>query len=349
MKYSLLIWFAGILFCACQKEDDLQNEIDFSNVYAITDDPSNPIQHERYLLYKEYGVSIYFNDTIGKQFIRNDIYGNPFYRYETIDPNWVFFNDSDQQLSGTFRFFYVEGEERQMKCLTSLRSFLENLTPKMRPTMIMVADSIWVVNSSGDINANMGGTNSNMNDFRANFRAILITKLADYDKVQTEEMFLSIERSLIMDKIYNYADELNEFGTVVDQSSYGRSGVFVYPNEDPYGNGGFYLYYARPETMFMADYEEFVLGKGYPESFIEDSRLAYAAIVGPWGFVAPRDMSIYRDATPSTVDSDISMYLQLILSYSPEEFKKYWGSYPLVMKKYNILVDIIQEKMGVEL
>ena len=88
MKYLFYLLLAFSFF-SCQKEGDLNNEIDFSNVYAITDDPNDPVQHERYLIFNDFDVSVYFNDTIARKFVRNDIYGYPVYTYETIDPNFL--------------------------------------------------------------------------------------------------------------------------------------------------------------------------------------------------------------------------------------------------------------------
>lgn len=94
MKKYMIWLLAALVLGACQKEDDLGNEIDFSNPYVITDDADDPVQQERYRLYTEYGVSVYFSDTVGQVYVRDDIYGNPVYRYEVLDPCWTFFNDA---------------------------------------------------------------------------------------------------------------------------------------------------------------------------------------------------------------------------------------------------------------
>lgn len=356
MKYLFYLLLAFSFF-SCQKEGDLNNEIDFSNVYAITDDPNDPVQHERYLIFKDFDVSVYFNDTIARKFVRNDIYGNPVYTYETIDPNWVFYNDNEQQVDGTFRYFYIK-EENQLKCLSYIRSFIEELVPEMRPTLIMLADSVHVINSVGTVTLNLGGTSSTTL-FRSNFRGILITTLATGDEGERENLFLSIKKDLISSKIYNYTDEINEFENVV-KDNYNRSGIFDFPDEDPYGNPAYGNYYGNPLCMFEIDdygsYIEYLTD--YPpsgvsdiEAYIKESRIAYAAIVGPWGFVAPRTInsSLGKDATPATVEQDVDSYLELMLRLSQEEFMEYWGKYSYVMKKYTILLGVIRDKMGIEL
>ena len=74
-----------LLLLGCQKEDALESKIDYVNLYEITDSPEDSVQHLRYELYKNYNVSVYFTDTVGKYFLKNDIYGNPVYRYELLD------------------------------------------------------------------------------------------------------------------------------------------------------------------------------------------------------------------------------------------------------------------------
>ena len=84
--YILLV----ILIFGCQKEDALNSKIIYDNLYALEDDPSDPVKHRAYEIYSQTGVLVYFNDTIGKVFVKDDIYGNPVYRYETLDLPWSF-------------------------------------------------------------------------------------------------------------------------------------------------------------------------------------------------------------------------------------------------------------------
>ena len=61
-----------LLLLGCQKEDALESKIDYVNLYEITDSPEDSVQHLRYELYKNYNVSVYFTDTVGKYFLKND-------------------------------------------------------------------------------------------------------------------------------------------------------------------------------------------------------------------------------------------------------------------------------------
>ena len=78
------------LLLACQKEDGITPGTGFENLYTIQDDPNDSIQHKRYELYTTYGVPVFFNDTIGKVFVKTDVNGDSVFRYETLDLNWAF-------------------------------------------------------------------------------------------------------------------------------------------------------------------------------------------------------------------------------------------------------------------
>ena len=87
------------LLLACQKEDGITPGTGFENLYTIQDDPNDSIQHKRYELYTTYGVPVFFNDTIGKVFVKTDVNGDSVFRYETLDLNWAF-SGTNGHLSG---------------------------------------------------------------------------------------------------------------------------------------------------------------------------------------------------------------------------------------------------------
>lgn len=372
MKYIVITIVAVLTFCACQKEDALTNELDFSNIFEITDNPDDAVQHARFEIYDQYKVSVYFNDTVGRQLIRNDINGNPYYRYETLDMAWTFFDENDAENNVTYKYFYIKDEERQLKVLERLSGYLENLNEKMRPAIMMVVDSAYLVRADGVVSSAMGdmeiletgmvaGRNA---DFRSNFRYTLVTSLADIDDSATENLFLEITQSLALSKIVNFTDKLGDFENITPDW-YDQEGYFSYPTdammENQYVGESFeylfayygtqYLDYGRPDSFFEVGYDERILGLGFPSSFVEDSRMVYASILGPWGFVMPASTTsgVTMQDTPNTVEDDISAFTQLALMYSPEEVEYYWGGYPLVMQKYNIIRDIIENDMGIEL
>ncbi|MFR7808015.1 MAG: hypothetical protein ACLU4N_01230 [Butyricimonas faecihominis] len=269
------------------------------------------------------------------------------YRYELIDPTWLFYKPE----SGTgntqveYKFVYAKGEEKQLKILTGIRQFLENVSEALYPTLIMSADSIYKINSAGEIEEETS--------FETNFRVMLWCRVDEIvDDGSLDNTISNIEKTLVLDKVENFTSKIDEFGTISEASNYGKD-LFVYPTSDPWiGYGGYYFSYGRPASMEGNYLED--LKSRWPswaeepptQEHVDESRSVFASIVGPYGFVGT---STFVTTSPNSVTIDLNEYVELMLRFSPEEFQKYFGDYSLVMKKYNILYEVIVNEMGVEL
>ena len=54
--------------------------------------------------------------------------------------------------------------------------------------------------------------------------------------------------------------------------------------------------------------------------------------------------------TPYDTQRDLECFVKVILATGSDEvFREQWGTNPLVMEKYEVLYEIITEKLGVEL
>ena len=135
--------------------------------------------------------------------------------------------------------------------------------------------------------------------------------------------------------------------------------MYALPTTEPWWN--FYsasmFYYGYPQSM-NADYPEVLQDRFdalygqedywiVPEEYWEESRTAWTAVAGPFGFVCASDR--LSSETPRSVTEDLQGYLQQILQFGDEGFRAYWGSYSLVMRKYNILYDVLVNEIGIEL
>lgn len=58
------------------------------NCMLLQDDPDDPVKHRIYEIYETYGIPVYFNDTIGRIFLKTDVHGQPVYQYEKLDLAW---------------------------------------------------------------------------------------------------------------------------------------------------------------------------------------------------------------------------------------------------------------------
>lgn len=355
MKYTTFLLMSCLLLFSCMREDDIKNEIDFSNIYAITDDPNDPVQHERYRIFKDYGVSVYFNDTIAKVFVRNDVYGNPVYRYELVDHSWGFYkptDGNDNSASAVYTYFYTEEQEKQLESLSRIRYLLDEMGEVLYPSLIMAADSI----------VRTSGSSKEKFSFSYNFKNLLLPGLADHEESQWKELCVSIKKDMVQARVENFTLQIDEFGSISENSNYGKE-LFIYPATEPwFGTGAIGFYYARSESM-EEDYIGLLKNKwfydwvqDYPDRYpaeptqehVDQSREAFAAVVGPYGFVGTA-AGYGGKYAPGSVSLDLEQYVTLMLRFSPEQFREYFGQYTLVMKKYSILYKLIVEEMGVEL
>ena len=61
---NVIYLILSFLILGCEKENELTSKIELENLYEIKDDPTDPVKHRIYEIYSEYGVPVYFNDTM---------------------------------------------------------------------------------------------------------------------------------------------------------------------------------------------------------------------------------------------------------------------------------------------
>lgn len=129
MKKLWLLLISVLMLTACSEDKISGDGVDLTNEFEITDDPNDPVQHERYQIFKEYNVPVLFNDTIAKRQIGTDLYGKPVMQYETVDLNWDFDSYSN---SVQYVYDYLKTDESKMDALRFVRKFLEMCSKRMR-------------------------------------------------------------------------------------------------------------------------------------------------------------------------------------------------------------------------
>ena len=189
MKHIFLFLCSLLALVGCSSEDPITPGLTYGNDFVITDQPNDSVQHERYLLYKDFGVPVYFNDTIAKHNEGLGVDGKPRTTYETVDLNWTF---SGYNRGVKYSYVYLTSPEDQMRALRFIRSYLGQISKPMRPFSIMVADTLTATSTH----------RTQQPTFHVGFRTLVLAQvrsLTDSAKVATQ--INTIVQSMVSDRV----------------------------------------------------------------------------------------------------------------------------------------------------
>lgn len=332
MRNVIYLVFA-FLILGCGNEDELTSKIEIENLYGIQDDPSDPVKHRVFEMYSEYGIPVYFNDTIGRIFVKKDVTGKDVYRYETLDLAWGF-TSYDRV---TYDYEYMMDPDEQLKALDIIENYLKLAAKPLHPFNFFVTKSAKITDSNDKEEIYEKGA------YTINYRTLLMT--GDWTDSQVENLPGEMVREMVKSKIVNYKDLLEAFNTISDPTWYGE----IWSNLDPH----YYDYVdgiGQPKAWFTpsALSEDWYLASYFTEEKLAEFRAAVRAAIGQLGFVNG-DPSWGNVLSPSNNEKDLVLYITEMLRLSRDEFEELWGGCPLVMEKYEILYDIVANKLGVEL
>lgn len=311
---TLLCWS---LLWGCQKEDIHVEPSYYENFWEIKDNPDDPVQHRVFEIYEEYGVPVFFNDTVGKKFVKTTISGDSVFRYETIDLNWHF---SSESYSTRYTHTYLTDPDKCLKALEVATAYLETVPAGIYPFSILLTEKTMEPSFGG-------GTRSVSSGIF--FRTLL---LSDVLKQNTEAKVMKYVNKIMIDVILKRMDNnvVTRFSNVSDERSYGKR-------------------WEELESNLPENFDPDILSD--PNAPEEDKR-AVRAVMGKYGFVSNyEDLDfddnfdlVYFDCAPSYPEVDLNDYIKEIVAVTPEEFERRWGDCPLVMQKYEIIREYIPVK-----
>ena len=85
-KLKILCWCCTVLLLwNCSDDDNPTSFYEEVNWFEIKDNPNDALDHLIYLVYKETGIPIFYNDTIGSETKGPDAEGNSIVRYEILN------------------------------------------------------------------------------------------------------------------------------------------------------------------------------------------------------------------------------------------------------------------------
>ncbi|TXH54486.1 MAG: hypothetical protein E6Q89_07965 [Bacteroidia bacterium] len=321
----ILLFVCTILLIGCSKEKSIIPSIKLENVYEIKDSETDTIQQRVFKIYQKYKVPVYFNDTVGKVYVMDDAKGNPIYQYEKIDLSWTFSSYSKD----VYQFEFMSNDQDKTKALNIIEAYLEDVSPSLRPFSFFVTLSAQRLSQGKVVEVIKNG------QYKLGFRTVFLT--GNWTALQMSQQPDLMKRQIVSTKILNYTNDVLDFSNISKSIWY----------------GGLYWNAIEPSVVYgwksaEALYDDWTGAKWYTATQLDSMRVEARTIIGKFGFIKG-NKSTKGLQTPKNATEELEDYVQEILKYSASDFKKLWGNHPLVMKKYAILTNVIENKMQVKL
>lgn len=349
---NILLLVLGIVVTiyGCDKNDEVKPELKLTNLYEIKDNVSDSIQHKVYELYKAYGVPVFFNDTIGKVFVKVDVNGDSIFHYEKLDPAWSYTGYSNLD----YDFQYMTDPDEQSRFLTMLEAFLKECGKTLYPYSVLVVNNYSTTDSRDKVTLRSNG------DYSVFYKLLIVTGDKNTDLSEKPD---EIIRTIIEERITDYKDLLSAFQRVSKEYRGKRDWATLGINElsIPFEFEYYSTFWGRMEVMKVEKFLDAPLYNGasclednwwgfrdYGAEVVELCRKSVRAEIGKFGFVGESIKSM-TSAPPRDEEDDLKVFVKEVMRYPKEDFKSIWGGFPLVMQKYEILSGIIIDELGIEL
>lgn len=301
-----MIPLLAMLFAACGKEDTLTPAGTERN-WLVLEDSQDPIDHQRYLIFKETGIPVYYNDTIGSE-ERLSPTGEVYTYYERLQ---VYYRPGIQTSRDSFSLV------QDRASLKPVLDFLQTEVLPMIPATFYVPSILLVdsLTSPSDTVAHKG-LNTVVCAKAGRFRSM---NEAEKDKWKGK-VLRSMVYSGLMEKEGEWLDEY--FYALTYAVNPGETRMYT---ENP----------LKPSLVYK------VLG-----GIITDPNQQTLGACGflnfNWKPKPPTQMEERMAALP-TKGVDVSQYCEAIFGMTEEEFTERCRESPVVMAKYRALKGKLKE------
>lgn len=299
MKKNILLLMVAVLLFAC---GDDGGHPGVSNLdkdwYVIVDNPDDAVDHERFLIYDRYGISVYYNDTIGSE-IRRDRWGNDYRYYELLQ---IFYAPGSEKPEGSFTL--VEDKDELLPVLTYARERVFDRVPEaMRSVPVLfVADLTCAEFADAD--------------FYRGFSSLVVKSIPDFGTLTDEER-RELDVRLLGGLFY---------GVLVTQEAGWLASDFypvsrgLNPDEytDVYSSVGTWGGQTVYNACYGTDLELTLNALGFLQP-LEESDLPEEEWYTP---------------TPTL---DVMSYAGLLFRNTAAEVERQYASYPVVLQKYRMM------------
>lgn len=317
---KLIYFFLLIAIVSCSEEDALTPSMAEVDFVKIKDDPSDPLQHQRYQIYERYNVSLYFNDTLGVE-TKMDSNGESYLHYFILKPHYAPNGNSENNL----RYVLYEKEElpQMVEFTKDLgNNFLDKMPKVMNIHNVLIVDSIFV------------GFYPVKKEYFLGFNTIVVSDVVEkYNENFWEDLRIKIcsdkalaEYAWQRDNFFPISNALNVASTS-SLKSYtkglnNQSDIDFYLNYPGYGWP--YLFQYMLITPERINGSQTLADVGFLERLSFDPNLNDPSV-------------LEKDWITPNEKEDLNSYVQLLFTKTPVEVAEIYKNYPVVLKKYNLL------------
>lgn len=299
---------------ACSKEGRLTPSCLDKNWYAIENKPGN-LNQLLYKIYKEYDCSVFYKDTIGKEYRGLDGNGDSIIYYETLKIGYF--------ISGKSNIHYTL-TDRKDRLMAGAKILYESILPELKkrkliPRSILLTDTIRLeerANKAWYVKKTMTGLllGSVIEKAEGDY-----LNIEDMTEIQKKEVKGRIMASMFLENLMNtefeYLDK--EFLSIITE----ETGVeFIY-ERSYYDNNE--EYHKPVEELGFITWGYSVKKKGF---------------TGTW--------LIYKKTVSKK--QDIEDFMAVVLGIEEDAFSQRYKEFPIVMKKYRWMKNFLKEKKILE-
>ncbi|WP_292268636.1 hypothetical protein [Butyricimonas sp.] len=301
-KYTWLIGLFALLAWACGDNDDDFKPFGGERNWLVVEDSDDPIDAQRYRIFRNTGVPVYYNDTIGSEMRYTLATGEPYTYYEVLQ---VFYSPGSVT-PGKLQANYTLVRDRDK--VKPVLDFLETDALPRVPESVYVP-SILLVDSlktpSGDTIAYKG------------LNTIVLSKVKDFDKVD-QKLYRGVFLATLVANTLAISD-----GEWLEDYFYAITYRVNPGNKSKmYSTGttsvGTYVYTAYSGLTVPAA-EQTLGGLGFVGTYTK-----------------PTGTSERMWQVPSK-SQDVRQYCIEIFASTEAEFIAKHGQYPVVMEKYEVM------------
>jgi len=325
-----ILYFFFILFLFSCKEETIEPNINFESPFVIKADPNNPVNQKRFELYKEYGVSVFFSDTVNMVYVNKNVYGDSVFKYEFLDLNWKFNSVSDFK----YDFKYFSSQEDRLHALANVEKYLQSSIPALRPLSMLLVDDFSFNGTATDIISYREGNNTvkSLNSYRT---LVMSNLHKSYSEDYWPNLVVNLAKPQIKAAVTRESlkAKLLSFQTISQSTHYNQ----YWATLDLVG---------VPTTNFTSTiWNQF--NPTNPSHWTDPRYVAFRQVFGAYGFIGVSN-TIGFWYSP-TLEADQNHYIDALLNYNQTVFERNWEANPLVMEKYAVMRDIIVNELNIPL